>query len=338
MSKILDDQQPARRSRTLRALFAVALLVPVISVADERRTCFKINAPGTSQTVNGDALRVALIGLTNNKKNSNSALRAIDPPASPQRCTGAATAIPAPDRSNYFGDFKNKTQFRRLADKPCDGTAPTLQYFSMGKAIYYRNCQGGAGNNYIYFWGKQDGNASTCFGSSYPEMYTVATSLRSNPLTASRVQATFNGTGIGGDDASTYALGNIMAALQISEAARDIVVTPANYMLVDGLVAGSTTLEKVLSGRCPAHATGCGNPDKPQDGDHPLAWGGALGAMMTGGGWGTTNGATSEFGKGFETDLIVKWLTAKGKITKTSTCNSTQTADQQRSYLFDELF
>ena len=340
MSKTLYDNVPALRGMRMRAMLVATLLVPVIGVADERRTCFQINASGATVPVTGDALRLALLTTTMDKRTSDTPIAPTSPPASPKRCTGDPTVVAPPNNTNYFGDFKNKAQFRRLSATPCDGaTAPTLQYFSMGKAIYYRSCQGGAGNNYIHFWGKQDGNASNCFGSSYPDMFTMATSVKSNPLTVERVQATYNGTGIGGDDPSTYALGNIMAAILISEAARDVLVIPANYMLVDGLAAGSTTFEKVLAGRCPAYATGCGNPRQPQDGAHPLAWGGAMAVMMTGG-WGTTNGATSDFGKAFETDLIVKWLTARKKVAVSgATCDSTRRAtDQQRGYLFNELF
>ncbi|AKU21295.1 hypothetical protein ACZ75_07185 [Massilia sp. NR 4-1] len=206
----------------------------------------------------------------------------------------------------------------------CDGTGLTAHYFSMGKAIYYRSCLGGEHNNYIYFWGKQDGNASTCFGSTYPEMYELANSLKSNPLTLDRVKAVYGGGGgITGDDPSTYALGNIMAAILVSEATRDNLVIPANYMLMDQVAAGKASLAQVLAGNCAVGASTCGNTRK-RDGLHPLAWGGAQGVMMTGG-WGTSNGATSEFGKAFETDLTVTWLKSQDKVAPAASgCDATR--------------
>ncbi|MBB3120107.1 hypothetical protein [Pseudoduganella violacea] len=350
MLTIYHSSRRVRAGVGLAALCITALL-PLSVAADERRSCFavkaKIGSTAPPLLATGEVLRQAALQATLDKKNADTALQPQALPTNPRRCTGVNPEIPntPPGATNYFGDFKNKTKFRQLVKMTCDGTGLTAHYFSMGKAIYYRSCLGGEHNNYVYFWGKQDGNASTCFGSTYPEMYELADSLKSNPLTLDRVQAVYGGGGgITGDDQSTYALGNIMAAILVSEATRDNLVIPANYMLMDQVAAGKATLAQVLAGNCVVGASTCGNTKK-RDGLHPLAWGGAQSVMMTGG-WGTSNGATSEFGKAFETDLTVSWLKSQDKVAPAASgCDATRILinygpDQQTTLkgLFGKLF
>jgi hypothetical protein len=333
---------PVTRHSANVALLLATMMISVNSDADERRNCFSITSASPALVTSGDILRRAMLQAAVTKVNGDTALTAVAAPTSPTRCTGVNASIPtaAPTAANYYGTVTNKTKFRRFVGTACGGGAITGQYFSMGKAIYYRSCAGGAGNNYIYFWGKQDGNSSTCFGSTYPEMYTLANSVKTNPVTAARMNAVIDGTGLTEDTQPGYALGNMMAAILISEAARDYLVIPENYILMNKVTAGTNTPEQLIGGHCIPSATGCGNTAAKQDGVHPLAWGGALGAMMTGGGWGTTNGATSDFGMAYESDLVVGWLKGQNKITVSTTtqCTGGNPAAPQLQGLFDSLF
>lgn len=319
--------QRRRRVRsTILKLAAAGAVVALFVVAencraDDRRTCFAVTPTSTNIVVSGNVLRLAALAATMSTLGGDSALAATTAPSDPVRCTGVNTSIPAagPTATNYYGAVTNKAKFRRFSQLACNNVGPVDQYFSMGKAIYYRNCHTGAGINYIYFWGKQDGNASTCFGSTYPEMYAIANST-SNPVTATRMATVYNNTGLTEDTQAGYALGNMMAAALIAESARDFLVIPENYMLMDRLAAGKITALQLIGGHCVGGAETCGNTAATQDGAHPLAWGGAQASMMTGG-WGTSNGATSDFGMAFETDLIVNWLKDKNKIaTTTASC------------------
>jgi hypothetical protein len=297
----------------LAAAFASALAASPSRAADDSTSCFSIAGSG-ALVVGGDVFRQALLSATGDKMQADTVPQKTAAPATPKRCTGPDTAIPAagPTNDNYYGTIDNKTKFRRFVKAACNGGSD--QYFSIGPGIYYRNCQGGQGNNYIYFWGRPNGNASTCFGSTYPAMFAEASKAKSTPVTVDRMKSAFGG-GIAGDDQPTYALGNMMAAILISESARDYLVIAENYMLMDLAAAGQVTPEQIVGGRCVPGATTCGNPDSGMNGVHPLAWGGAQAVMMTGG-WGTNNGATSAFGKTFEANLVIKWLTSKGLVAK----------------------
>lgn len=299
------------------AICAASFMVVGSSAADDRATCFSVNGANPALTVRGDVLRQALLAAANAKAVTDTALQPTTPPPSPKRCTGVNPSIPAagPTSANYYGVLNTKTKFRRFAFKACAAAAPSDQYFSMGKAIYYRSCQGGAGNNYVYFWGNQNGNASACFGSTYPEMFTVANSVAAKPVTAAQLKSVYTGSGLSAsEDQPTYALGNMMAAILIAEAARDYLVIPANYMLIDRAMANKITPAKIVGGHCATGAATCNNNASPRDGAHPLAWGGAQAVMMTGG-FAGAGGATSDFGQAFENDLIVAWLKDNNKIT-----------------------
>lgn len=316
------------------------LMMTAGALADDRNTCFAVK--GSDIVAQGDVFRQALLARTNTAVNGATALSTKTLPDELTACKDSTQA--APISTNYYGYITNKAKLLSFVNTACGGGG--RQYFSLGKAVYYRDCAGGAGNNYIYFWGMENGTRSTCFGSTYPEMYTEFTGANNNKApTADQMKAVYGGnmqTANQGD----YALGNMMAAVLISEAARDYLVVPENYMLIDLLAAGKTTAVQIIGGHCAQASprSSCGNTAQALDGAHPLAWGGAQAAMMTGG-WGTNNGATSDFGKGFENDLILSWLKNKALVQSGSGCTpgklfTTYTQPQQSTInkLFDSLF
>lgn len=306
-----------RKSHTaliITSLTSMLFFQSQANAADVRRFCYKITSGYTEAYIRGDVFRQALLVSTNNKWNAARALNTITPPPDATHCQGATTT-PAvgPQRNNYLGNISNKQKFLSMAAMTCGaGATISNQYFSIGNAIYYRNCNAGPQVGYIHFWGMPNGTKSQCFGSTYPEMFAIA-SPNNNPATPAKMLAIYDNTGSPPmASQSDYALGNAMAAIQIAESARDYLVYPINYMLIEQKKAA----EQIIGGHCPPSAPSgtCQNSTVAQNGAHPLAWGGAQDAMMTGG-WGTNNGATSEYGAGFEAETIVNWLAFK-KLTE----------------------
>ncbi|MDF3201817.1 hypothetical protein P3C29_24295 [Pseudomonas sp. 1912-s] len=257
--------------------------------------------------INDGILRTAALFVANTRINEATVLLPVDPPTDPLRCSGDTPGIPAeaPTRQNYFGNVASKQRFLQLAAKRCMGAGNANQYFSMNKAIYVRLCGGGDYSNYIYFWGKQDLNPSKCFKSDYPSMFAKANANRKEPVTATNMASVYGKAGLSSDTQESYALGNSMAALLISESSRDHLVLLENYMLMDLAAAKTVQPDQVIGGRCVPHADVCQNPNK-QDGVHPIAWGGAKEAMMAGE-WGRNQGANSVFGERYESELIARW-------------------------------
>lgn len=311
---------------------------------DVTNQCFEVTPiSGTKFVALGDVFRQGLLNLTQRKWGEAGAVTPVAPGGTPKRCTGTVAGLPtaAPTSANYYGQVNTKLKYLRMAAMRCDGTAPTDKYFSIGNAIYYRNCNAGAQVGYIYFWGLETGNSSTCFGSTYPEMFAIA---NSPAVTVARMAATYSGTTPPMASQSDYALGNAMAAIQIAESMRDWLVYPQNYMLIEQ----STDPVRVIGGRCPANtpAGTCQNTAATQNGLHPLAWGGAQAAMMTGG-WGANNGATSAYGIQFEARATVTWLSFKKRVTAVDRgrCpttqnwgNLTQTQQGALNAIFEPIF
>lgn len=280
------------------------------NATDVRKFCYKITSGLNETYILGDVFRQGLLVSTNNKWNAARTLKPVTPPLDATQCKGGSTELSdGPQDGNYLGNITNKSKFLSMAAMTC-GTGASIsdQYFSIGDAIYYRNCNSGTQVGYVHFWGKPNGRKSECFGSTYPEMFAIA-SPNSNPTTPKEMQAIYDNTGSPQmTTQSNYALGNAMAAIQIAEAARDYLVYPINYMLIEQQKAA----EQIIGGHCPPRAPAgtCQNVAVAQNGAHPLAWGGAQAAMMTGG-WGTNNGATSEYGQAFEAEATVNWLLFK---------------------------
>lgn len=300
-----------RRGRRLPALslWLAAAVATAPAQADTRSSCFVVDMQGAPFYVTGDVFRQAALNATTNRVNAALAVVAVEPPAGATRCTGVDARIPAaaPTAANYYGYFSTKEKFFRLAIRNACGAANPGQYFSMDKAIYYRNC-GGNYANYIFFWGLESNNPSACFGSDYPTMYAQANGNKKQPVTTDLMASAYTDQKFKADSKEAYALGNAMAAILISETARDYLVATENYMLVDLTGINKSSPELVIGGHCPRNTQQtCQNNNAVQNGLHPLAWGGAQGAMMTNG-WGTNNGATSEFGQEFEATLITDWL------------------------------
>ncbi|KVD51573.1 hypothetical protein WI85_11930 [Burkholderia ubonensis] len=215
----------------------------------------------------------------------------------------------------------------------------------MNRAIYYRQCGGGQYSNYIYFWGLQDSNESYCFKSDYPTMFEIANGNKNNPVTAAKMSAVYDGkSGLSADSQQGYALGNAMAAILISESARDYLVILENFMLMD-FAAAKKPLEpkRIIGGHCIPNASSCQNRGAKQNGEHPLAWGGAQSDMMAGDNWGVAAGATSQFGMAYEGRLVTRWAREFAGVSKANAdkCSPPQSYNQltqaQKAYL-DNLF
>jgi hypothetical protein len=281
---------------------------------DALTSCFQIKPKsGANFYALGGVLRQSLLNVTATKFNVNM-LSPEAPAGDFRRCTGIDPAIPnaGPTAANYFGHVSSKLKFLRMSRTNCGNGGVEDQYFSIGKAVYYRNCHAGNQVGYISFWGKEDGNSSSCFGLTYPEMFKVANT--SPKVTPERMAAIY-GRGLPMNEQADYAIGNEMAGIQIAETARDWLVYAQNYMLVEQKIDPV----RVIGGRCPANTPSgtCQNTGERQDGLHPLAWGGAQAAMMTNG-WGTNNGATSNYGMNFETQNIATWMIFKGAAASAS--------------------
>jgi hypothetical protein len=326
--QVLNTQETSAGRMMRAAVVLLALLAAASGRAVGADSCYVVNA---KLTVPGEVFRQALLAQTvatlNAEKNPyGPTLKPVSPPPDPTRCTGGSAGIPqaGPAQGNYFGNVNSKRGFRNFVNQVCGvGARYEDQYFSMGRAIYYRNCHSGAGVNYIYFWGADNGKTSTCIGESYPLMYQAFLDASKNVVpTADDMARTYSGNGFAGEDPKAFALGNMMAAILIAESTRDYLVIPANYMLIDRLRNGKAGLSsaKIIGGHCIPSAGTCQNKDIKQDGAHPLAWGGALETMMLGVFAGPA-GATTDFGMQFERDLIVGWLLEKNLVEKlTSDC------------------
>ena len=113
-----------------------------------------------------------------------------------------------------------------------------------------------------------------------------------------------------------------MAAILISESlSPTCLVVPNNFMLMALANNKKISAEQIVGGHCVPGADTCRNPLLKQDGQHPIAWGGAQQSMMTGGGLADDNGPLPDFGQEFEDSLVVTWLKEQNKISNSkSTC------------------
>lgn len=224
--------------------------------------------------------------------------------------------------SAYYGPVTSRTGFRRLSELKCSDdvagrTVPWFsnQFFSIGDMIFYRYCGGGDSTGYVYFWGMDNNQSSTCLASNYPAMFAAI-----DPALTLQALAQAEKTGnVGTQNAAGQALGNAVAALLVAEAHRDYNLKYLNHMLpviensevATGPNKDRTGVSAILAGYCPPNVgkDNCQNPTNQGMGVHPLAWGGAQARMMAGG-WGRAAGATSDFGRNFEAGLIQRWLVA----------------------------
>ncbi|MFT0172204.1 hypothetical protein ACLKMY_24880 [Paraburkholderia mimosarum] len=292
-------------------LCILALSLSLLANADAVAGCNSVTINGKPLYVNDEVLRQAALAFVNsqvNETNRLGPLRPVTPPNDPVRCTGADARIPdtVPTAQDYYGNVTSKQKFMRLVLRACMGQDNANQYFSMNRAIYVRRCGGGDYSNYIFFWGLQDSNPSQCFGSDYPTMYALANKNKKSPVTVSKMAAVYGKSGLDARSQEGYALGNAMAAILVSESARDYLVILENYMLMDLAGASAAKPDEIIGGRCVPNAASCQNPKSPQNGVHPIAWGGAKEAMMKRD-WGVASGATSDFGMEFEGELVTKW-------------------------------
>lgn len=301
-----DAKSSIKKSRLLSMGVLLHLADPASSFAAQ--ACNSITVDGKPYYINNEILRQAALKVVGKRLEQPDTLKATTAPAEARRCDGGSDWLPAgePDQTNYFGNAVSKQKFIQLANKPC-GANDANQYFSVNSAIYVRQCGGGQGNNYIYFWGKTDLKSSQCFRPDYPSMYALANSNKKSPVTLETMKQTYSGSGTGplSETQSDYALINAMAAIQISEVARDWLVLLENYMLMD--TDTSTAPHKIIGGHCIKGAATCHNTADIHDGLHPLAWGGAKSSMMAGGAWGEELGATGPFGITYEGNLIATW-------------------------------
>ncbi|WP_027783046.1 MULTISPECIES: hypothetical protein [Burkholderia] len=294
--------------------FAAAL--SFAAQAQGATACYAVAMRGGPLYVTADVLREAALNVANARVTTagNPPLRTEAPPPDPKRCDGANDHLPAagPERDNYFGNVVSPLKFLRLAAYQCAGAGGRSQFFSMNQAIYYRQCGGGQYSNYIHFWGRANGNSSTCFASDYPTMFAKATEKRKPADLLKAMKMVYSG-GLSGTAANDQALGNAMAAILIAESNRDYLVNLENYMLMDLADVKQATPEQIIGGHCVPNASSCQNHSESQNGKHPLAWGGAQETMMVNG-WGQRAGANSPFGMTFEGNLSGEWAVAKEKV------------------------
>ncbi|KVD37321.1 hypothetical protein WS61_25000 [Burkholderia sp. ABCPW 11] len=295
--------------------FAAAL--SFAAQAQGATACYAVAMRGGPLYVTSDVLREAALRVANAKVDTvveRMKLRPEAPPPDPKRCDGANDHLPAagPDKRNYFGNVVSPLKFLRLAAYQCAGAEGRSQFFSMNEAIYYRQCGGGQYSNYIHFWGRANGNPSTCFASDYPTMFARAAKDRTSAELLKAMKTVYAG-GLSGAAANDQALGNAMAAILIAESNRDYLVNLENYMLLDLADLKKATPEQIIGGHCVPNADSCQNRRESQDGKHPLAWGGAQETMMVNG-WGQAAGANSPFGMRFEGHLSGEWAVAKEKV------------------------
>ncbi|KVT89163.1 hypothetical protein WK59_06525 [Burkholderia ubonensis] len=295
--------------------FAAAL--SFATQAQGATACYAVDMRGAPLYVTSDVLREAALRVANARvlAAGNTPLTPVTPPPDPKRCDGANDHLPAagPDDHNYFGNVVSPLKFLRLAAYQCAGAGGQSQFFSMNQAIYYRQCGGGQYSNYIHFWGRANGNPSTCFASDYPTMFAKAAKDRKPANLLNAMKTVYSG-GLSGTAANDQALGNAMAAILIAESNRDYLVNLENYMLMDLADVKKATPEQIIGGHCVPNAGSCQNRGESQDGKHPIAWGGAQETMMVNG-WGQAAGANSPFGMTFEGNLSSEWAVAKGKAT-----------------------
>ncbi|RQR62582.1 hypothetical protein DIE18_10335 [Burkholderia sp. Bp9125] len=294
--------------------FAAAL--SFATQAQAAAACYAVDMRGGPLYVTSDVLREGALRVANARVAAagNTPLTPVAPPPDPKRCDGANDHLPAagPGARDYFGNVVSPLKFLRLAAYQCAGAAGQSQFFSMNQAIYYRQCGGGQYSNYIHFWGRANGNPSTCFASDYPTMFAKATKDRKPADLLNAMKTVYSG-GLSGTAANDQALGNAMAAILIAESNRDYLVNLENYMLMDLATAKQATPEQIIGGHCVPNARSCQNHSNPQNGKHPIAWGGAQETMMVNG-WGQAAGANSAVGMTFEGNLSAEWAVAKGKV------------------------
>ncbi|KWE50817.1 hypothetical protein WL76_20775 [Burkholderia ubonensis] len=294
--------------------FAAAL--SFATQAQGATACYAVDMRGGPLYVTSDVLRDAALRVANARVAAavNMPLTPVTPPPDPKRCDGASDHLPAagPNNRNYFGNVVSPLKFLRLAAYQCAGADGQSQFFSMNQAIYYRQCGGGQYSNYIHFWGRANGNPSTCFASDYPTMFAKAAKDRKPADLLNAMKTVYSG-GLSGTAANDQALGNAMAAILIAESNRDYLVNLENYMLMDLADAEKATPVQIIGGHCVPHAGSCQNRGATQDGKHPIAWGGAQATMMVNG-WGQAAGANSAVGMTFEGNLSAEWAVAKGKV------------------------
>lgn len=309
----IDRNQIVGTLRIAACSFAAAL--SFATQAQGATACYAVDMRGSPLYVTSDVLRDAALKVANARVDAagNTALTPVTPPPDPKRCDGANDHLPAegPGAGNYFGNVVSPLKFLRLAAYQCAGTGNQSQFFSMNQAIYYRQCGGGQYSNYIHFWGRANGNASTCFASDYPTMFAKATKDRTPADLLNAMKTVYSG-GLSGTAANDQALGNAMAAILIAESNRDYLVNLENYMLMDLVGVKKATPEQIIGGHCVPNAGSCQNRGQSQNGKHPIAWGGAQETMMVNG-WGQGAGANSAFGRTFEGNLSAEWAVAKGK-------------------------
>lgn len=334
---------PSFRLSVATALAASMIALLPAGAADVRRACYAITAK-TSFYVTGEMLRRAALTKTNAVVNSDNAIGTTKAPAGPKQCTVGAQGggppgnIPAMSSTNYFGNLASRVAFRRFSQMPCGANLPQPhRYFSMGDSLFYRQCAGGDGNGYVYFWGVANDNKSACFRDDYPSMFAIANANAKKPVTLAQMAQTYSG-GLPASDDAANALKAAMAAVLIAESYRDILVVIENYMLMD---VAKVTPAMIIAGRCPsglgAMANQCLNPDAPKDGLHPIAWGRAQAVMMANNAWGYNAAATSDFGESFEASLIATWLvTMKPKQVATAKAGTCDPAKPYGNYLPDQ--
>jgi hypothetical protein len=334
----------AGRHRRLAAGAAVIALTIAAGLPDRAHAtvltdCYSFKAGKKDVNMTGDQLRLAL----------NAAVRtAMQPPANARvfakvaavpnakRCEvpkDAKTKQPLfqmhPDMANartladgtWYGEFTSLRHFNTFAAIDCGTVAqnqPVNRFFSIGGAVYYRQCPLGQSDDkgYVFFWGDKDGKASDCQRYDYPSMYAGAKGATIDDYVA----VAKNGN-IGTANARGYALGNLMAAVLVAETMRDYNLAFLNSMLLELGKKNDWKLDTLFGGHCPkgSSTNTCANRSADRDGRHPLAWGGAKESMMLTN-WGGAQGANSDFGQEFETQIIVDWLTAFQSAGKAKAC------------------
>jgi hypothetical protein len=323
----------------LRCLALIAtvfiLAAAPASAEDVRKACYAIRAQRPFN-VSADILRQAAHDKIVEVIQQDKEISPSAPPAELKKCTpgslgaGPPGGIPSPDKTNYYGNFTTRLAFRRFSQMACNGVALTMhRFFSMGDALFYRQCTGGNEVGFVYFWGLSNGKQSDCLAYDYPGMFAIADADKKHPVTLAQMAQTYSG-GLAGTSSAVNALKNAMAAILISESYRDVLAIAENYMLMD---VPKVTPAVIIGGHCPqnlgAQASACENARAPKDGLHPLAWGGAQAVMMANRAWGYQAGATSDFGKAFEANMIAAWLVnKKSGVTKAAAT----TCDPNRAY------
>lgn len=342
------------------ALLSIGITVPSLA-EDTLSQCYSLTEGGQTYLVTGADLRSKLLNMTQTRWRSVKDRYGRSPSGVLKMCSGSNYNKDYPsfaniDEKTYYGVLKTKKDFLEMAAKPCagpEGDKKADHYFSIGHAIFYRDCHTKEANSsndylgYIYFWGRDDGVTTACFSGSYPAMFKVAGG--SKGVSVPDMEKVFDNTGWTPKSRPEFAFSDAMSAIQIAEASRDWLVYPLNYMLIDLAKSGQTTPEMIIGGHCPAGVQVCRNTYDPADGAHPLAWGGAKISMMcpladiknkrctVSYTWGRSNGATNSYGQAFETDIIVHWLSSEHKLEKAG-ADACKVGPQPENPVPDETF